>query len=223
MAIRFANVQFHPWIGAHYQNSPFGLRILVLGESHYGWEAMPEDEASVTRRSLETGRETGRFWQAIAGLLAAYKPDGTPNTWDCVAFYNYVQHIVGDQARVRPEDWMWTSKTTVQAFKQVLAECQPERILVIGKTNWRFMAGGTKYFPEAPPGIENSFTLPSTFSDEIFGESHAYWYPTDKGQYALAAPIFHPAYPSGFYAPATPEVVSRLLEKSWTAPHPVAE
>ncbi|HGF0767933.1 TPA: hypothetical protein ACF7ZB_000186 [Kluyvera georgiana] len=34
-------IKFKPWVGENYENSAFGVRILVLGESHY---ADPEDE-----------------------------------------------------------------------------------------------------------------------------------------------------------------------------------
>lgn len=217
MPVKFGNVSFHPWIGPYYRRSPFDLKVLVLGESHYRFDQQPEDETETTRRALEVGRETGYFWRTIAGLLAHSKPKGSPNSWDCVAFYNYVQHFVGGRARQRPEDWMWTSKKTVAAFKQVLEELKPDRVLVVGKTNWRLMAGGEEHFPGNPPLMDDRFALPDSFCRDLHfdSERHAYWYPTGKKTYALCAPIFHPAYPRGFHKPGTAAVVNELLQNKW--------
>ncbi|HGW0964709.1 TPA: hypothetical protein ACNPTZ_005348 [Escherichia coli] len=35
-------MKFQPWVGDHYHSSRYGVRVMVLGESHYG---EPEDYA----------------------------------------------------------------------------------------------------------------------------------------------------------------------------------
>lgn len=37
-----SSVKFQPWVGDHYHSSRYGVRVMVLGESHYG---EPEDYA----------------------------------------------------------------------------------------------------------------------------------------------------------------------------------
>ena len=113
---------------------------------------------------------------------------------------------------------MWTSKQTLEGFREVLRVANPDRILVVGKRNWEMMAGGTEYFPKRPPIPEEGFKLPRIWRDKDGINKIAYWYPTTPGNYALCAPIYHPAYPKGFHADATSKVVAQLLRKDWEPP-----
>jgi hypothetical protein len=113
---------------------------------------------------------------------------------------------------------MWTSERTVAGFTEVLRVVNPNRILVIGKSNWEMMAGGPGYFPDAPPIREDRFKLPSKWRDDDGPVPHAYWYQTRPGNFALCAPIYHPAYPKGFFSPDTTKIVDKLLRKDWTPP-----
>jgi hypothetical protein len=118
---------------------------------------------------------------------------------DSVAFYSYVQHFVGGNPPMRPKERMWYSRKTLDGFSEVLNRCKPERILVLGKTTWRMMAGEVE-LPTSPPIIEPRFRLPETFCRglDTDKECHAYRYNTGRATYALAAPIYHPAYRRAF-------------------------
>jgi len=217
MVNHFEHVRFHPVIGDRYKESnPLGIRLLILGESHYRWEGAPQLLADTTRVALGDG--TYPFWKSLAAKVGTSDIDG--GFWRSVAFYNYVQEFVGDGSRVRPTEGMWRSKQSIEGFKEVLEDCKPERILVIGKDTWRMMAGGEEDFRTGAPIIERRFPLPPDFSKGFSPEEggYAFWYPTGGTTYALAAPIYHPGYPKGFHSVSTSDVVTQLLRKDWIAP-----
>lgn len=131
------NVVFKPWVGSNYTTNKFGARILVLGESHYG---SPEDEyedytVDVVRMWGQENRLA--FFTKIAKTLLNYDSSDYFNEheryalWENVSFYNYVQAIVGEEARVRPSCEMW--KKSDVAFQEVIKNLDPQIIIVLGK------------------------------------------------------------------------------------------
>jgi len=113
---------------------------------------------------------------------------------------------------------MWRNPESVQGFKEVLREYKPDRILVVGKDTWRYLPGKAE-FPDNPPVLEPGFRLPNTFTEKLpNSERYAYWYPTGRGQFALAAPVFHPGYPEGFVGTQTKAVTRKLLRIDWKIP-----
>jgi hypothetical protein len=215
MSNKYKSVRFWPAVGCNYKNS--GLKLLVLGESHYPWEGMPEEHLT-TIKALE-GKGRYRFWKDIARLF-----NKGADFWDEVVFYNFVQELVGDGPRQRPEGWMWDSQATVSGFKEVCQVHVPNRILVIGKTTWQNLPGNECFPAQGAPRIEHRFPiLGERFLRGLHtSDQFAYWYPTAGKNFALCAPIFHPGYPAGFYLPETREIVRLLMKKSWkpTPHHP---
>jgi hypothetical protein len=208
----FKYVQFHPAVGRSYAHSRFGLRIMVLGESQYHWHAIPRDRSQTTLAAIRSC-DHYPFWKKLSALF----PPG--EFWSQVLFYNYVQHIVGWSARRRPAAAMWRSPESVEGFKEILHIYKPERILVIGKTTWQNMAGTADDFPGQQPMPEPRFSFSNKFGSNLErSERCAYWYPIFAGHFALAAPIFHPGYPTGFHSSATKQVVETLLRKAWKSP-----
>jgi hypothetical protein len=212
MSKTYRFVQFWPAVGREYKNS--GLKLLVLGESHYSWDGMPEDLHLITRRALE-GKNRHRFWKSIAGLF-----DRESDFWDEVVFYNFIQHLVGNGPRQRPAKWMWTSERTVNGLKEVFRHQLPNRVLVLGKTTWQMLPGNECFPALAPPRRESRFPLlgKSLRNGLDVSDQFAYWYPTAGKDFALCAPIFHPGYPAGFNLPETQRTVSTLMKKSWKTP-----
>ena len=121
MERRFKVAKFHPWVGEHYDDSNLGSRLLVLGESHYRWVGMPDKRELTTIEALKASRHKHSFWRGLASLIGTHGRLEGSSLWDHVAFYNYVQHIVGTGARQRPDERFWTSPQTVNAFKEVLS------------------------------------------------------------------------------------------------------
>jgi hypothetical protein len=211
MKRKYKSVQFWPVVGRKYKASK--LKLLVLGESHYPWKGIGGDLRHTTQWAMD-GKEGSILWKRVSGLF-----DRGADFWDDVIFYNFVQYLVGKGPRDRPEKEMWEGYT-VSGFKEVLCVHRPDRILVLGKTNWQMLPGNEHFSSPYLPRVESRF--PITGERFRYGlhesDQSAYWYPTGHGGFALCAPIFHPAYPAGFYRPETRETVKILMKKSWKLP-----
>ncbi len=129
---------FQPWIGELYHaNNRFGIRILVLGESHYGDES--ETRSTVTTEVVRSLAQDERFafFTKISKVLLGL--DGNTwlddfsrgEVWNHIAFYNYIQGFVSSDSRVRPTDEMW--ENAAEPFLEVVQTLQPKLILVLGK------------------------------------------------------------------------------------------
>jgi hypothetical protein len=136
-------VFFKPSIGPDYLTSPLsGARVLIVGESHYvkEEEKYPEFAIDCVREQAE-GQWTKAFWTNIAVAFLGRLPatDEELGFWHSVAFYNFVQQLIGAKAWVRPKREMWQSSH--DAFAQVLDELEPEFALVLGYALWDSLPG----------------------------------------------------------------------------------
>jgi hypothetical protein len=211
----FSHATFHPVVGRLYQEAVFGRRLLILGESHYPAENLPTAASNVTDAVLTWHKDKRAFFKAIENILP--KTTGARGC-DCVAFYNFVQHFVGTSKHRRPAKKQWTSPETVDGFREVLDVLQPERILVVGRENWKCTPGERELGDRAPIS-EKEVRLSESFCDglEYEVEKFARWYPIDPSSYALAAPIYDPR--SGRLTTKDgKEVVDRLLSFPRAAP-----
>ncbi len=131
---------FVPWIGPCYEEGiAGGIRLLVLGESHY---ANPHPgEERMTRKIIEdqlSGRSRQGFLTRLQRLVHAATDPGVieleDSFWMYVAFYNYVQELVGPKSRMRPSRDAW--RGSAPAFAQQLEELRPHAVLVCGRELW---------------------------------------------------------------------------------------
>ena len=134
------DVVFKPWIGSkYYLDNQFGLRVLVLGESHYhDGPVDPDFTTGVVKYLAQSVRNS--FFTKIATLLLK-KEKGTwlsdaerADVWEHVAFYNYIQSYVGESSRIRPTEDMWLSAQ--KPFLAVIKELKQEVVLVLGFSLW---------------------------------------------------------------------------------------
>lgn len=133
-----SDIVFEPWIGSKYfSDNHFGLRVLVLGESHYG--DVSETRSTVTTEVVRLLAQNERhpFFTKVSKVLLGL--DGSTwldnhargEIWEHVAFYNYIQGFVGDDSRIRPSSDLWTFSK--QPFLDVVQKLSPMVILVLGK------------------------------------------------------------------------------------------
>jgi hypothetical protein len=146
--------KFKPWIGKNYHtNGLNGIKILFLGESHYGKAGNEKADTTINViKRLALGEQRyHRFFTTIAkfALLKGAKNKISKKErkefWESVAFYNYVQEFVGDKSRIRPTKEMWQSAK--KPFCEILEELKPQLIVVLGKEL-------NKNLPRIPTGIE---------------------------------------------------------------------
>lgn len=133
----FPGVTFHPWIGAHYgRESRFGVRLLLLGESHYDDD--PEfSDSDLTRDVVRDWgqKQRARFFTVIAKVLRGSRDwiddDARSEIWEHTAFYNFVQSVV-PAPRTPPTFRQWCDAQT--PFETVLQSLNPDAVLMLG---WR--------------------------------------------------------------------------------------
>ena len=132
-----SEVKFKPWIGDRYSDAElYGLKILLVGESHYGDE--PDDYSKSTTdvvRWIGQDKRYG-FFTKISNLLLNSGHEWLSDKerydfWNKVAFYNYIQELAGKEARIRPTQGMW--KNAVKPFLEVCKELAPDLIVFFGK------------------------------------------------------------------------------------------
>ena len=133
--------RFSPCVGPRYAEGAFdGLRLLVLGESHYEWRDMPSQERTLTQFVVDGNMSAtpGRFVRGVTSALEGGSAHSTQEErlrlWQTLAFYNYSQEFAGDHARERPTQAHWEAAQT--PFRQVLTFLTPDVVLVCGKMLW---------------------------------------------------------------------------------------
>lgn len=133
------HVRFKPWIGSNFAaTNRFGLRVLVLGESHYG--DPQADNTDITPFVVRTyGMPVGgaQFFAKTVKVLLQMDSNvwltakDRAEIWEDVAFYNYVQEIVGDGPRQRPTNEMWIAAE--RPFLEVVDALRPHVVLALGR------------------------------------------------------------------------------------------
>jgi hypothetical protein len=125
-----------------------GLKVIVLGESHY-----PEKETDILQRSqtievieshknrVKNGRSRAfnKFEESLCGEKLSMGED-CKIFWNHLIFYNYLQKQIS-APRVAPDEYLF--KDAVTPFKEVLKEHEPDIVIVWGK---RLFKNLKKYF-----------------------------------------------------------------------------
>jgi hypothetical protein len=130
--------KFDPWVGEKYEEGiRNGVRLLVLGESHYGTSG--DDDAAFTQHVVENfGKEKRHaFFTKTAKLVLGMgtgehlSDEKRRRFWDSVAFYNYVQEYAGETPDGNVTGEMW--ERAKEPFLDVLGQLDPDALLVLGK------------------------------------------------------------------------------------------
>ncbi|GAA3997537.1 hypothetical protein GCM10022408_05320 [Hymenobacter fastidiosus] len=191
-------LEFNPWLGLEYNSLPniIGVKMLLLGESHYSEESQLADFTQNVIRDLAIN---GRFnyFSKLRTLVskAIDNPDLSPEQfWNAVAFSNYIQDIVGDTPRIAPTEKMWSR--AANSLRKILDETKPDVVLVVGKRLWEAM-------PDEPDGLR--------FIKRVTGSEEKWWIysMTDQKEIPIAY-IAHPASGGWSYIAWTKQVKKLL-------------
>jgi hypothetical protein len=128
------NVRFKPWMGSTCLDAnPLRSPLLILGESHYG--TYDEDLTSHVIGEYVNGKNY-RFFTTLMQVVTGKNKSETDRAefWSSVNFYNFIQEIVGDHARIRPTKEMWQS--AIEPFQEVIESIRPHHMLVVGRQLW---------------------------------------------------------------------------------------
>jgi hypothetical protein len=215
------NVFFRPWVGENYKTKGFnGKRILVLGESCY-CGTCPDCGGNTL---LPGGKEGEDWWEegcrnkipeVVTGFLAYTKGEPkkwsmrtyrrftdifmghkctveeTQNFWKSFILYDYVQTAM-EGPSITPVDWEW--KTGEEPFFEVLAEYNPDIIIVWSRELWDNMPKTSL--------IDNSFK-------NRWGDGLRYY---NNGKRDIPAyACYHPSRPP--FSDEDTDYFKRLLEK----------
>lgn len=130
---------FHPWKGQHYgRESRFGVRLLVLGESHYG-QPGEDDKPTLTEEVVRDYSAEHRhpYFTRIAKVLRGDRgwidDEERAAIWEHLAFYNYVQSLVPAPG-IPPTSAQWAAAHG--PFLTVLNRLQPDGVLVVSQRLW---------------------------------------------------------------------------------------
>lgn len=185
-------VGFVPFVGDRYEQGIDGLRVLILGESHYAKDDKPRPSGNAKRRFTisefaEAANEhrTNRAWgtfsrrcDSIVSRVVEPTPLQAALAWKQVAFANYVQDFAGDGARQRPTGPQWTQARNV--FPVLLERLKPNMILALGRQLWDHM-----------PGVKTA--LPAIAAPR---SPRTVWRMDYQGGHALMSWVYHPSWPN---------------------------
>lgn len=202
------HVNFQPWVGKKLTDGFNGLRLLILGESHYcSSELMPNGRCFPTcikenmksdcfvktqdvvedfvynyeKVLTEYKRILGTFLcfeRAVLGKELSQKE--REKFWESVIFYNYIQYSQsGPRGKLQQVSW----EQSELAFKELLELYMPDRIIV-----W-----GARLYNDVLPnwgGVGSKLYINENDCTDI-------WTYTIKGKEIPAMKVLHPSTPRG--------------------------
>jgi hypothetical protein len=141
---------FRPWIGNDYASGyrccdGSRKRTLILGESYYEKDAQRNplsNRSNLTREIIKQQIDCTwihRFYTRIARTFLSHPPTcpERPPFWHSVAYYVFIQAIVGSRAGQRPTRLMWQAGAV--PFALILKKYEPRFVLVCGKELWNWL------------------------------------------------------------------------------------
>lgn len=136
-------MKFLPWIGSDFGNSnnhDIPPRLLVVGESFYGWNDLDDRIAMFVVEKYIAEEWNVRFLtnvqNAILGGTGWIAGEDRTSFSNAVAFYNFVQDMLPD-SKTRPTHEMFEYGT--KSFLSCLDCVQPTHIVVFGFTIWDYL------------------------------------------------------------------------------------
>jgi hypothetical protein len=129
------HVRFMPFVGDSYgYDSPFGIPVMVLGESHYSEKN--HEGSSLTSDVMKKVMDGAR-WNFITRVSATFLGKQSVDArsfWNSVVFYNFVQTAIKKNSRPTKQIWV----DSEQPFCEVLdwLDPRPGLIAVCGVQCW---------------------------------------------------------------------------------------
>ncbi len=190
--------RYRPWVGKNYNNKNiFNQKILILGESHYGYDKMKDGTKGVLNatntliKNQLTGVERQRFLTAIHKICTNCK-HSEEDFWESVVFYNFIQ-VKGNLMKPgqRPTIEQWQKSRDL--FVKLINQEKPQKILVLGLSLWN--------------------NLPNDIGKYVSKDEQLYSYPILKGPDSISTFIYHPSrYPNGVQRRSSTEYFNKLIK-----------
>ena len=156
-----SDVKFQPFVGERYFSEE--RRILIIGESHYGFGEGDSDATTITMRSWQNGDPKLRFLTILARILtgkAANELDRA-NSFEGVAWYNYLQAEIRKDAEGISTNFRKNIEGSRRAFVELLERLRPTHVLVNGRGRlWNILRDISPKNEELDPTEFAGLTLP---------------------------------------------------------------
>lgn len=130
-------VFFLPWVGKRYCSDAASLRLLILGESHYGDEG--NETPDLSRRCVQEHSDRTwdhRFFTMLTQIVSGHDHWDVDRQefWGEICFYNYVQRTVAETPGVAPkiDDFVRNE----EALRAVIEHLTPTHVLVCSWRLW---------------------------------------------------------------------------------------
>lgn len=156
--------RFKPWKPTGTDPRFEGVRLLVLGESHYeeGGTSSFLDADAGNDWTQQVVREWGvkpvrrqvffaNLFTMLTGQPWIIDSNDLAPLWDSIFFYNYVQKLVPGGPGHSPSPSMWSDAE--QPFRDVLEEIAPDAVLVVGQRLWDNMLKQDEELGAYPEGL----------------------------------------------------------------------
>ncbi len=189
-------VKVHPWVGSQYEKPEiFPDKTLILGESNYTSEENFDSNLVISCVADHIGENEDPNFSRFATktrrvIFGRNTTVSSKQFWGNVAFYNFVQYLVGSVSRERPTEKM--RHESVQAFSEIINTLKPKRMLVLGLENWKNLLEYVNHTKEGEYMV--------TFDVD--------------GYRVIAGYIIHPSYGGGFSYKEWQPVASEILLKT---------
>lgn len=138
------NAAFYaPWVGSRYREGFDGVRVLIVGDSHYACgepgETSKENWTTECVRYWVVNQKepTPPFWRKLTETVrAALAPEMTePDIWERLAFYNFIPRLMGSSSeRPTRQDYADANDAFPQMYERLPAP--PTVILVATLRCW---------------------------------------------------------------------------------------
>ena len=213
------HINFEPWVGKNYFSSGLnGMKILVLGESHYCKNELKPNERCFPFCRKENMKSDcfSQTIDVVSNFVYDYAGEGYLQTflcferavigkelsqqeredfWNGVIFYNYIQFSQSGP-RIAPQQEHWAHSEL--ALKELLEEYMPDYII----------AWGARLYGGLPDwgGVGSKIYINETDCTDV-------WTYTINGKEIPMLKVHHPSSPSGKSWPYWHEFYKKFLIK----------
>ena len=175
-------MRFYPWIGTHYEDGLNGVKVLILGESHYC-----ENKDGQQKRRHSCPKDSLRYcdlcymddechkktWDSIHDIFEgvatrayrifqrraigrALSKDEQFTFWHKVAFYEYVQYSqTGPRRPLNQGD----SSVNHKALLEIIDDLKPDRIIIWGKRFYPILKNDFKVKVQSHPEFARALMM----------------------------------------------------------------